>query len=222
VERVRHELELIFAEAQPERAICRLAGLDVLKRLHEALRCDAWFTAKAVELRATLENFTRAGAAAAWQVEAERIPQFYLVLLLYNTPAEAAAEFLEKYHVRAEYRALVMESLALRAKMAVLERSDLPASQIVALLDGSSDAARLILRVACDQWLVRQRLDLYQRRLRFISPELDGDDLRRLGVPPGRIYRQLLQQLRAERLDGIIRTREDEEALVRRQMERHE
>jgi tRNA nucleotidyltransferase (CCA-adding enzyme) len=69
--------------------------------------------------------------------------------------------------------------------------------------------------VACDDWLVRQRLDFYQRRLRHIRPVLDGDDLRRMGVEPGRIYRHILERLRAARLDGEVSTRVQEEALVR-------
>ena len=53
-ERVRHELELILAEAEPERALCRLDEMLVLARMHPQLRCDAWFRAKAPELRAAL------------------------------------------------------------------------------------------------------------------------------------------------------------------------
>ena len=53
-ERVRHELELILAEAEPERGLCRLQALGVLQKLHPALRCDAWFADKAAELRIAL------------------------------------------------------------------------------------------------------------------------------------------------------------------------
>ena len=51
VERVRHELELILAEAAPEHALCRLGEMGVLAILHPDLRCNGWFQAKAVELR---------------------------------------------------------------------------------------------------------------------------------------------------------------------------
>ncbi len=88
-------------------------------------------------------------------------------------------------------------------------------SDIVRALDESSDEARLLLRVVSDNWLVRQRLDLYHRRLRQVRSILDGDDLRRLGVERGRIYRQILERLRSARLDGEVTTRADEESLVR-------
>ena len=50
-ERVRHELELLLAETEPERAFCRLAELNVLTVLNPDLHCGDWFQAKAVELR---------------------------------------------------------------------------------------------------------------------------------------------------------------------------
>ena len=103
----------------------------------------------------------------------------------------------------------------LAAQIDVLNRNDIQPSAIVRALDESSEEARLVLRVACDDWLVRQRLDLYQRRLRHVRSVLDGDDLRRMGVEPGRIYRQILERLRDARLDGEISTRAQEEALVR-------
>ena len=62
---------------------------------------------------------------------------------------------------------------------------------------------------------MRQRLDQYQRRLRHIRSILTGDDLRRMGLPPGRLYSQILTRLRAALLDGEITSREDEERLVR-------
>ena len=74
--------------------------------------------------------------------------------------------------------------------------------------------AALVLRVATDDWLIRQRLDQYERRWQHIHPFLTGDDLRALGLHPGRMYREVLERLRNARLDGEIATRAEEEALV--------
>ena len=109
----------------------------------------------------------------------------------------------------------MLEVHKLAAQIDILSSNDIQPSAIVRALDESSEEARLVLRVACDDWLVRQRLDLYQRRLRHVRSVLDGDDLRRMGVEPGRIYRQILERLRDARLDGEISTRAEEEALVR-------
>ena len=107
------------------------------------------------------------------------------------------------------------EVTRLRKQLPRLGRNGLKPSEIVAILDETSDEARLLIRVATDSWLVRQRLDQYQRRLRHIRSILTGDDLRQMGLPPGRLYSQILTRLRAAHLDGEIASREDEERLVR-------
>ncbi len=216
-ERVRHELELILAEAEPEHALCRLDDLGVLKRLHPQLACPGWFLTKAPELRATLDLIANpdSQSPAAMALSADATPRLYLALFTYPLPAAALTEFLDRYRARKEYRDLAQEVHALAGRLDALRRDALRPSEIVRVLDESSDEARLVLRVATDDWLVRQRLDLYQRRLRDVHAEFSGDDLRRMGIQPGRIYRRILERLRDARLDGETRTRADEDALVR-------
>jgi tRNA nucleotidyltransferase (CCA-adding enzyme) len=217
-ERIRHELELIMAEVEPERALCRLAELGVLTMLHPALRCDPWLTHKAGELRGQIvrvgdpENI----APPAMTLPAEASSHLHMALFTYNLSPTALQEFIAKFHIRREYRDLQEEALAGRETLRRLEQDHLRASEIVALLEEFSPKARLLMRVVSDSWLVRQRLDQYQRRLCHIRPLLSGGDLRRMGIEPGRIYTEILTRLRAGRLDGELTTREEEEALVRR------
>ncbi len=208
-ERVRHELELILAEAEPERTLCRLQGLGVLRKLHPSLICDAWFSARAGELRTTLDAVRSALSAAPppMAIAAEATPRLYLALLLFNLTPDATTEVLNRLHLRKAYRDLALEVRNLAARLDALKSNTARPSDITVVLAESSDEARLVLRVACDDWLVRQRLDTYQRRWQHVQPLLDGDDLRRMGLPPGRIYRQILEQLRAARLDGEVSSR---------------
>jgi hypothetical protein len=62
---------------------------------------------------------------------------------------------------------------------------------------------------------VRTILRHYRETLRHIPPLLTGDDLRAMKIPPGPVYRTLLQGLRAAQLDGEVETREAAEAWVR-------
>lgn len=216
-ERVRHELELILAEAEPERALARLGELEVLARLQPELTCDAWLMGKAVELRSTLALVAdpESGSPAAMVLPPAAAPRLYLALFTYRLPAAAVTEFLDRYRIRKEYRDLALEVRGLAVHLPALAGNDLRPSAVVRALDESSAEARLLLRVVSDNWLVRQRLDQYQRRLRHVRAILDGNDLRRLGIEQGRIYRQILERLRSARLDGEVVTRGDEEALVR-------
>ena len=52
-------------------------------------------------------------------------------------------------------------------------------------------------------------------RYRTVRPLIRGDDLLALGVQPGKPVGEVLARLRAAKLDGEVKTRADEERLVR-------
>jgi tRNA nucleotidyltransferase (CCA-adding enzyme) len=215
-ERVRHELELIMAEEAPERALCRLAELKVLPALHPHLRCDAWFQDKAAELRAQLRlaQSSERGSTVAPNAST----RLYMALWTYPLSPKALAEFIEKFHIRKDFRDLMRELSRLSDHLEQLAQDNLRRSQIVRILEGSSDDACFLLRVISDSELVHRRVELYQRRLRSVRPILDGNDLHRMGIPPARVYQRILDRLRDAHLDGEISTRAEEEAIVRQMM----
>lgn len=61
----------------------------------------------------------------------------------------------------------------------------------------------------------RVNLRRYLKTLRHIRPTLTGDDLRRMGIPPGPAYSRLLDALLAARVDGRVASRREEVHLVR-------
>jgi len=67
--------------------------------------------------------------------------------------------------------------------------------------DGAARKARAIRR--------------YLTQLRHVRPLLDGADLLTLGAREGPVVGELLERLRAARLDGRVETRAEEESLVR-------
>jgi tRNA nucleotidyltransferase (CCA-adding enzyme) len=68
--------------------------------------------------------------------------------------------------------------------------------------------------IAVDSPLVRERLELYLTELRYIKPILDGDDLKEMGVPPGRRLGNTLRAVHNAKLDGRVRTEGEERELV--------
>jgi tRNA nucleotidyltransferase (CCA-adding enzyme) len=63
---------------------------------------------------------------------------------------------------------------------------------------------------------VKQWMSRFITQLRNVRPMLTGHDLKRLGIPPGPGYKQVLAELLQARLNGEVITADDERRLVMR------
>jgi tRNA nucleotidyltransferase (CCA-adding enzyme) len=200
-ERLRHELFLIFRESEPEKAMARLNDLGVLAAIFPKLVFDRWST----------EKFQ-----AARQAVAEPTPLTYLGLLAYRLTPEEVVDFALRLRLTKADGEALLKFLALRDQVArPLAASDLPPSAVYHLLEDYRDAVLSIFATAVDDPLIRERVQAFQERWRAVAPELSGNDLKRMGVPPGPAYRRILGRLRDARLNGEISTRAEEEEMVR-------
>ena len=66
----------------------------------------------------------------------------------------------------------------------------------------------------------RGSLQTYLQAFRHARTALTGDDLQRMGIPPGPAYRRLLDSVLAARLDGEVASRREEIRLVRELVKR--
>jgi len=208
-ERIRHELYLILEESEPEKGLGRLEELGVLAQIHPALRCNDWLSRKYQHLRKALD-------AGDWGPDGgERAsPIHYLALLTYRLLSEELETLIERLKITRDDAARLREASELRPIMPRLAERDLPPSAIYRLLTPYSGQSIFLMWVASDSALIRQRLELYHRRLQYVKPEIDGAWLQERGVEPGPIYRQILGALRDARLDGQVSSLSEEEALV--------
>jgi len=204
--RIRHELELILLEEQPEKTLRRLHEIGVLAEIDQDLGWDNHLDTKFRALRQALDRLPELPAS---------VERLYFALWLYDMTPAAHKRVLKRLRPTSLTDKLVRECERLRARMSSLAPSRLPDSELDGLLAPFSDAALLVARVACDDPALRQRLQYYQEKLRPVRIHLSGEDLRRWGVKPGPIYRQVFQKVRAALLDGRIHTPEEETALAK-------
>jgi tRNA nucleotidyltransferase (CCA-adding enzyme) len=73
--------------------------------------------------------------------------------------------------------------------------------------------------VAADRKRLRDRLLRYQTEWRLVETEITGAVLKAMGLRPGPLFGRLLRTLRNARLDGRVRTREEEVALLEKLLE---
>jgi tRNA nucleotidyltransferase (CCA-adding enzyme) len=206
-DRIRHELELIFREDEPEQALCRLDELGALVHIHPDLRCDRWLKVKYDVLQ---EQFN----PDVWELESEDMLFIHLALLAYRLDEQATKALGERLKVKREDEEDLLLVQDLRQKVPELTELDLT-SRIHHLLKPYPARVLAVVRVASESSLIRERLLHYQTEWGLVEPEITGDDLKAMGLKPGPLFGDLLTTLRDARLNGAVSTRDEEIALVK-------
>lgn len=205
-ERVQHELELIFQERQPEKAIQQLDQLGILTAIHPGLMVDTWLIERLQSLRSDLTGTPWAGIKPQ--------TEHYLGLMTFWLASDELANLAERLNLRVQQRAVLNQTHRLRRETAKIVEAQ-RASELYRLLAPANDAARLIAWLGLEDEAARRQILYFQTHLRDLTPLIDGNYLKQeFQLPPGPMYRQILDALREARLDGRVSTLEEEKALV--------
>ena len=212
-ERIYTELVLMFSEAEPLKVLRRMKDFDLLKFIHPSLKGSAELERLFAAISETLTWFRLLYLdlkAEKWYV--------YLLGLLDRLKDQAAAEALERLAVPVRVRARVQQSRVRSRDVLYQLYKDqrLPASRIYDLLAPLELEAILLMMAKARQEHAKKYISLYLTHLRGVRVTLTGEDLKRLGVPPGPLYRRILAELLDAKLDDMVSTREDELEFARK------
>ena len=200
-DRQRYELECVLAEAEPEKVFHRADTLGLLKTIHPALKGDKWLETASARLR---------------ELNAKPAPEAYLALLGWRLSKTDKAEFIASLRLTRRQCQALSDSNVINDEIPVLASQQTAPSTIASRIRGLGADALLAAMAAVDSNLARANLAGFTGIWCYITPELTGDDLKLLGVPQGAGIKRLLDELRNKRLDGIIASREQEIAFIRR------
>ncbi|KMY65982.1 polya polymerase [Desulfocarbo indianensis] len=96
-----------------------------------------------------------------------------------------------------------------------MQRARPAPSVVYGLLQGLKPEYQLYIMAKATRDWVKRSVSKYLTTLKQVRPELGGDDLMAMGFEPGPVFRQILERLLAARLDGEVKDRDGEQALVR-------
>jgi tRNA nucleotidyltransferase/poly(A) polymerase len=97
----------------------------------------------------------------------------------------------------------------------VLKHKKPPPSVIVGLLDPLKREALAYL-YALGGEKARKTVRTYVETWHNLEPEISGEDLKKMGLKPSRVYGEILSRVRADVLDGKIKGKKEELELARR------
>ena len=198
--RVRNELERAFLETKPTLALGLLDEWGALSGISPALRYDAGAWSLYPE---RTDGLTRRG----------RIAVGYAIFGA-GMSAAGAASVAARLTPGARARRALRDSAGLTARIDGGEFEGATNSAVAEALDALSELGVIGCAIARAGSPIGGRLEEYLRVHRPLRTMLTGDDIIALGVPRGPEVGRIQRRLRAARQDGLIESREEEEAFV--------
>jgi tRNA nucleotidyltransferase (CCA-adding enzyme) len=201
-DRIRNELMLFFDEDYPEKCISRSDELGLLRQVYSDLKYERW-----------LNDVYR---KARKRFKTPQLPHIYLYLLVYNLNLEQLDGFLSTYNFPRQQVIKMRQIINLKGELemlsqagqdnwsifSILRKYELPVIQVNKLASGNDNAVKAI--------------DLYLNKLRYIRPQLSGEDLIAIGIPSGEQIGKALNSLYIARINGKVVSREEEMELARK------
>jgi tRNA nucleotidyltransferase (CCA-adding enzyme) len=205
--RTFNELRLILSEENPAPAILRLHDYALLKVIHPELTPSNALTGMLASAKKVLdwhdllfleETYER------WMV--------YFLILLRSFDAEATADICDRLEIPPKHRPIFdAERLSAEQTLAWLSgRMPVQNSDLYHRLTGFRVELLLFMMAATRRGPVKKAISFYFTNLRQVETAIRGRDLKQMGIPPGPVYREILEAIRDARLNEKVRTREDE------------
>jgi tRNA nucleotidyltransferase (CCA-adding enzyme) len=196
-ERIRHEFDLIFAEENSARMLTRLNELGIFDVFNPSLP-------KFNEKYSSLLNFQ---PPPEFGISANRVMFGYLLWFV-----DSSTDMINFFSKRFDFNSELAEaSLAMvQLKNDLASRADAKPSQWTFRLEKIPLIAIYTLGLVSNESALKEFLVNW----RYIKTTITGDDLKRLGIPTGPRYKEILSQLRAAWLDGEIENHKEEEELL--------
>ncbi len=206
------ELVLMFSEAEPLKILRRMKELDLLKFIHPGIKPSAEAERLFGAINETLTWFK----LLYLDLKVEKWFVYFLGLVDQLKPA-AAGEALERLSAPIRIRERVKQARTRYTEVLYLfsRAPDLSMSRVYGLLMPMDTEALLLMMAKANQERAKKYISLYLTHLREIKVALTGDDLKAMGLPPGPRYKKILAELLNAKLDGLVKSREEEVEFVK-------
>ena len=216
--RVFTELVLLLSEEKSMQMIRRMNELGLLKYIHTEIQYDA----------AMRQLFKNTAGVLSWydllylDNKAEKWFVFLLALLDRVKP-DQVPELCRYYDVKKRYRDAITAAKTTGNDILYrfAQKQQPTHAEIRGMLNSIPLEVCLYLMAKTTRPATKRAFSLYFTKLRSIALHISGNDLIAMGIPPGRIYKQILDSLLEAALNGQVRGRDEELRYIARNYSRH-
>lgn len=208
-DRIRHELNHILGAPDSTRILNRMHQLGLLSAIHPSLQWDDWLKDKLDSIKTPVEADWGFPVTEDWFGFARDLSYCLWTLRLSR---EQIFALLKRMKFSISLARIIQSAAELWNDRWLIAR--MSPKDAVDRLEDVPPLARYAVYLAVGDGEGRAVLREYSTRWRKISPTIDGNALRSLGIPPGPVYRQILSALKEGWLDGRITSPEQERAIL--------
>ena len=193
---------------------------ELEKILGDPLRADILAAAEDRDVLAGIDISFRVSRAAlqAMRRNPDRHILFYLALATASLTENEALSLVTRLEPPQEWREIILSSPRYRGMSSILRNENLSPSEVVSVLGEFPLPLLEAQRALTGSTNQKSRLDQYLGTLRHVRPEITGADLLGAGVPQGPEIGIMLDEVLRARMDGRVKTKEEELAFVDRRM----
>ncbi len=205
--RTFNELRLILEEDDPTPAIRRLHDYNLLNIIHPDIR----------PTRKLISGFTSLKKVLDWHgllflEESYMRWTVYWMLLIRQFDPDATEKICARFEMAPRHQLIFCKEryAADQTMFRLVRRLPMKNSRIYRELSGFRTELLLYMMAATRNEDVKKSISYYFTHLRNETISIGGKDLKKMGIPPGPVYRKILDAVLDARLDGELKSREDE------------
>ena len=211
--RLSVELSKILEESLPPLILARLEALGLWSAIHPALKFDEPEERHMYQVRLVLSWFE----LLYLKLEFKRW-LIYLLALVDRLREKELNQVLDKLGLPPKQKTLIKQSRiwSRRILRALERRPNMRPASLFRLLEQAPLEGQLWAMAKGDTDEFRRAFSYYFTELKKVRPVITGDTLIELGFAPGPLFKEILQAVRDARMNGWVRTMDDEKFFVLR------
>lgn len=202
-DRIREEVISVLKDDYPHKSLILLNEYHILNELNSNLLINDDIINKVQTINVSIDEFTSFG------VKFDKI-KIIVLQILTNFPLEKLDHILGIFVTSSCFSEI---NTALKNKNHIYEmlsKENLDKYLLYSLLKGLGIEAIIYYYNDCESSYIKHYLLLYMLKLRDISISLTGEDLKKLNIAPGPVYKKILDEILKAKILGLVYNKEDE------------
>ncbi len=204
--RIFDELIHILKEDAPKKhilSISRICGLDFIDpRININSAAIKFLSRAEKEIRWFEVAFSKKRKLDSWLI--------YFIILLDGIDLPAIHGIIKRFNLKKGDAKRVISYKDFKKTNRILSRKDLSSSAIFKTLEPLSYEVILLIKIKSGSSLVKKRIAAFLKALNGLRLEIKGEDLRNLGLIPGKNFRLLLDKALHKKIEGKLKNKKAE------------